>query len=355
MQFCCALAVLTVTLSCLGVATGEVLGFKTVDGKQVACMHTGMVSPLNDCTANSDSYTYVFVGSISKITPIENDEFEVQTVPEEVFSGKPHNPMTVVTSQGLCLPKFVVGDRWLFYLRKEEGKPIVLDYYGNDSLPVADAQEQIATLRRLERIGRFGILRGQVVRGEFGQGKPVLNASVTAKRHSYGTGTIAITDADGRYEFQPLPPGGYKITVAPIGSYRPDDSEVDQRPGSCWDLTLFRSPQAQIGGHVRRSDRSPVSNVDVVLIESDNSGFITTQTDRNGHFLFGSQEPGEFVLGLNFPKRPDWFNGAGGGKDVKIPPASMFYPGVAKRSGARVIRLKTDEKLNDLDFTLPTQ
>jgi hypothetical protein len=29
-------------------------------------------------------------------------------------------------SQGACLPPLVVGHRWLFFLRKESGKPIVL-------------------------------------------------------------------------------------------------------------------------------------------------------------------------------------------------------------------------------------
>jgi hypothetical protein len=79
---------------------------------------------------------------------------KVQITPEEVFHGDPPTPLTVLTSQGLCLPKLAVGDRWLFSLPKEAGKPIVLDYYGNDSRPVVNAQKQIKTLRRLKTIGR---------------------------------------------------------------------------------------------------------------------------------------------------------------------------------------------------------
>jgi hypothetical protein len=59
----------------------------------------------------------------------------------------------VRTSQGACLPKLAVGDYWLFFLRKWNGSSIVLDYYGNDSRTVADAQEKIETLRRLQNIG----------------------------------------------------------------------------------------------------------------------------------------------------------------------------------------------------------
>jgi hypothetical protein len=354
MQFRRKLAALTIFLSCLGTAAAQVMSDRTVDGKQVACMHSGLMSDLSDCGAKS-WYAYVFVGSISRIKPTQKDEFEIQIVPEEIFSGKPDNPVTVLTSQGLCLPKMAVGDRWLFYLRKETGKPIFLDYYGNDSRPAANAQSQIATLRRFQLIGDFAILRGEVVHGASFVGTPLPNARVTAHSTSDNAQFVSTTDADGRYEFQPLTPGNYKITVDPIGSYQPDDSAIELKPGTCRDLTLSRSPHAEIGGYVRHADGSPVTSVDLVLIRSDNSWYLTTQTDRNGHFKFVSQVPGEYVLGVNFPKRPDWFDGSGAGKSLKLPPASLFYPGVAKLSDARVIRLKAEEHLDNLDFTLPAQ
>jgi hypothetical protein len=334
----------------LGVGEAEILSAHKVGDKTVMCLHSGLSSDLNDCGRRSDWYSYVFVGSISAITPAKNDEMKIQIVPKEKFSGKPDNPVTVLTSQGLCFPKLAVGDRWLFYLRKENGKPIVLDFYGNDSLPVAEAQAQINTLRRLKKIGDFGILRGRVVRGESFDGKAVSNAQVVANRQSDNNRFVAITDSIGHYEFQPLPPGKYKITVRPIGSYRPDDSGVDIVAGACWDLTLGKSPHAQIGGHVKHSNDAPVSDVSLVLIRSDNTWYQTTQTDGNGYFHFDQHEPGRYVLGLNYPARPDWFNGSGGGAGIKIPPVSLFFPDAKDRSSARVIRVSDDEKLDNLDF-----
>jgi Carboxypeptidase regulatory-like domain len=345
------LAVLFLFLFSCCAARAQTIDMKKIGGKTVMCMHSGLMSNLKDCGTRADSYTYVFVGVISAITPNKNDEKEIQVAPEEVFLGAPPTPLTVVTSQGLCLPKLVMGDRWLFYLQKEKHAPVVLDYYSNDSVPVADAQEQIKTLRQLQTIGDFGILRGQVIRG-WVEGKGVPDARVTAERASDGLEFFSTTGPGGYYEFQPLPPGGYKITVDPIGSYQPDESSVDVSRGGCWDLTLDRSPHGKIGGHVRRSDGSPVPNVDVVLINSDNSWYLTTQTDRNGQFLFSSQESGRFVVGLNFPARRDWFNGSGAGADVKIPPASLFYPGVPSRSAARVIDLATDQKIDNIDFVI---
>jgi hypothetical protein len=167
------------------------------------------------------------------------------------------------------------------------------------------------------------------------------------------------TDEDlsvGTPVLQPLSPGKYGMSVWLIGSYRPDSSVVDLNPGACWDLTLDRVPHAQIGGHLRRFDGAPVPSVDVALISSDNTWYQTTQTDHNGYFHFFYQhDPGEYVLGLNFPGRPDWINGSAAGAGIKIPPVSLYYPGVANRPNACIIRLKDDEKLDNLDFTLPVQ
>jgi hypothetical protein len=97
-----------------------------------------------------------------------------------------------------------------------------------------------------------------------------------------------------------------------------------------------------------------VPNLGVVLIRSDNSWYLTTQTDRNGEFTFDSQEPGQYVLGLNYPGRADWFDGGGAGAGVKLPPATLFYPGVGDRLSALIIQLASDEKLNKLDFVVPS-
>lgn len=319
-------------------------------------MRSGLFSSLNNCGVRSDWYSYVFVGSISTINPTEKDEQELQIAPEEVFSGKPASPLTVLTSQCQCLPKLAVGDRWLFFLRSEENKPIVLDYYGNDSRPIADAEKQIDTLRRLQNIGDFGILRGRVLNGELFHGKEVPSARVIAQRESDKLQSTAITDAEGRYEFQPLPPGEYKITVDSIGSQQPDEDGANITRGSCWDVTLSRSPHAQISGHVHRSDGSPMADVPVMRIEpnGDGSSYDTTLTDARGYFTFDGLRPGEYVVAINLPGSPPWEFGACGGA-CEVPPASLYYNGVAERAHALVIKLAADEKRFDVNFTAPPQ
>jgi Carboxypeptidase regulatory-like domain len=342
--------VLALFYQCQGNAAAQVITVETVEGKTVACMHTGLTS--TDCGVRANWYNYVFVGLISKVTPLDNGEKEIQIVPEEVFWGEPTTSMKAVTSQAACMRELKSGDKWLFYLRK--GNPIVLDYYANDSVPFSHAEEEIATLRQLKEIGDFGILRGQVVRTDASGPQGVPNAQVVAIHQPKNEQFACVTGPDGRYEFERLPAGAYKVVVRPIGSYQPDDAEINLVGGTCTDLTLSRFPHARIAGNVTRSDGTPVPNLGVVLIRSDNSGYVTTQTDPSGKFMFDSQEPGRYVLGLNYPVRADWFDGAGAGARVKIPPASLFYPGVRDRSNARIIQLASDEKLDTIDFVVPS-
>jgi len=349
MRFCGALAILAVVLCCVNAAKAQIIEGRQVNGKTVMCTHTGLFSDLKDCGARSDWYATVFVGSISAITQAENDEREIQIIPEEVFHGNPASSLTVTTSQGACLPKIEVGDHWLFFLRQKKDKPIVLDYYGNDSLPVADAQKQIETLRRLKNIGNFGVVRGTVMR-KWGEGKTVPNAHVVARRESDGAQFAASSDADGRYEFAPLPPGEYKITVDPVGSYQPDDSSASVTGGTCWDVLLSRSPHGEIGGHIRHADGSTVPNVGVVIMSADNSWYLTRTADADGHFSFGSLEPGQYVVGINPPRGGAMEFGSGAGQGVTPPTASMYYGGATQRSGALVITLTADEKRDDFDF-----
>jgi Carboxypeptidase regulatory-like domain len=337
-----------------GGAAAQIIEERRVGDKTITCMHTGLSN--SDCGMRTDWYAYTFVGSISTISSIEDDEKKIQIVPEEIFHGNPPSPLTVFTSDAACLPRLAVGDRWLFFLRKEKGKPIVLDYYGNDSLPVADGKEQIETLRRLKNIGNFGIVRGYVLRNQQGQG--ISNATVVAHRMPDDLKVYAITDTNGRYEFQPLPTGKYKFTVDPIGSFRLDESQDDDgfevTRGSCWQEVLAHSPHVELGGHVRRFDGSPMPSVDILIISEDNS-WSTSKTNEQGYFNIEWLQPGAYVVGLNLPSAPAWKSRGCAGSACKAPPASLYYSGVQDRSSALAVKLVDGEKRGDIDFTVPNQ
>jgi len=345
---CAVMAVLIL----VGVADAEITEFRKVGNKTIECMHSGLMSDLNDCGFRSDWYAYIFVGSISAITPTQNDESIIQITPEEIFSGAPSTPLTVFTSQGACLPALVVGDHWLFYLRKENGKPIVLDYYGNDSRPVQEAEKEIETLRQLKANGVFGIVRGSVERGRFDDREGVPGAQVTATKKSDRSQSFAATDSDGHFQFAPLSPGTYKLTVDPIGSFRPDDDSVDVKAGSCWDVTMSKSPHGLISGHLRYPDGSPAAGVLVLIIDADGSGYNTEKSDERGHFISEDMSAGKYLVAVRSPDAPPWQISSCGGA-CEIPPGALYYPFMHDRSDALVIQLSEDEKRKNIDFTIP--
>lgn len=336
-------------------AHSQIWEIREQDGKRISCLHSGLFSDLEDCGVRADWYSYVFVGAIDSVIPAADGEFELGLAPVEVFSGSPGSRLTVRTSQGACLLPLKAGDRWLFYLRKTSDKPIVLDYYGNDSKPIEQAKQEIETLQHLQSIGHKGILRGSVESGGFSDSHPVGGAHLHARNQSSREDFTATTDSDGRYEFQPLRPGTYEIRVEPVGSFQADGSSIDLKAGQCWDMRLARSLKARISGHIRFEEGKPAADAAVILFADDNENYNIQYTDNEGYFDFDSLWEGKFVVGINPPGAPKWKYGSAGGKGIELPPVALFYHGAINRATAEVIKLNTDERRDDIDFILPSQ
>jgi hypothetical protein len=67
-----------------------------------------------------------------------------------------------------------------------------------------------------------------------------------------------------------------------------------------------------------------------------------------------SMSAGKYVVGINLPGAPDWKYGGCGGA-CEIPQASLYFPNMKNRADALLINLSTDEKRDDIDFTIPAQ
>ncbi|HYM76973.1 MAG TPA: carboxypeptidase regulatory-like domain-containing protein [Candidatus Dormibacteraeota bacterium] len=343
MKYQGAFGCLAVLLCWLNAAGAQIMVVRA-DG--TACMQSGLSSNLKNCDV-PEWYAYAFIGSISAVTPIEHGESEIQVSPEEVFHGDPGTSLTVRTSQGACLPNLAVGDRWLFFLRN--AKPFVLDYYGNDSRPVADVQEKIEMLRHLQNTGDFGILRGHVQRGSssLSEGGGVPNAHVVARRTSDNTQFVAISDADGRYEFPPVPSGKYKVNLDQIVPLAAGGGELKVGRGACWDLTLEvpKESDGSISGHIGTPDGKPfVVHRWVDIASVDEERWTTAEVDKDGYYEARGIEPGRYVVGIGIRRS--------GFAPLPIP---VYYPGVRSEKNATIIELGRAQKRTHIDFALPVE
>jgi len=322
---------------------------KEVGGKTISCMSTGLMSSDRDCGLQADRFQLVFVGTITRIAGPTDDEMEVQITPDEVFHGNPGALVSAKTSQGLCFDELVVGKRWLFFLHTESGKPILLDYYSSQSIPVEHAEQTIETLRRLQTIGDYSILRGNVVRNGKSGIEELPNARIVAQRVSGRQEFSAISDAKGLYDFSQLPSGDYELRAESAGTVLGKE-RVSLAPGSCHEVSLTKYPKAQLEGHIRYPDGSPAKGMNVLLVNDEDKSWTSSETDAHGRFEFEFLRSGTYVIGFDLTGTAPWKNTSSSGGDQS---AEFYYPGVMNRSQATPIALGEDEQRHDIEVLIP--
>jgi len=162
--------------------------------------------------------------------------------------------------------------------------------------------------------------------------------------------TTVLTDADGNYLFENLPPGDYFISLSPDGlpegtlppiysggassdELRANSGTLDQgsqvlnlnmalnRPGSLSGSAWLD----QDGDGVRSADEGPLSNVTVELYDATGEKVGEMVTDENGAYTFDNLLPGEYRVvcpatkGYNLSPN---LQGEDGSRDSDIDPAT---------------------------------
>ena len=145
----------TTLLSGVSPVSGQIIEDREYHGKRIMCVLSGLRGWGSTCGID-DNYAYIFLGSVNSATEISDTEKRLRLVPHEMFLGNAASQLTVTTNQGACLPEIAPGDEWLFYLQREEKTHALVLAYGGPSKPIVDAQQDIATLRRLSAMVDLG-------------------------------------------------------------------------------------------------------------------------------------------------------------------------------------------------------
>jgi len=255
-------------------------------------------------------------------------------IPDEVFLGDPASEVTASTNQACLRTEIQAGQKWLFYLfRDKKSNELVLGYEGR-SKPIAEAQQDIATLRHLAKVTDSGILTGHV-------GRP--GHKVVARRVSDGMEFSAAANDSGNYEFE-LQPGGYYLSANTKQGLWAPETETFVRKQGCTHVDLWLHTDGRIAGTVTAADGKAARYVQVAIVPVSPAGqSFTVVADGQGHFEVGGRKPGQYLVGVGILAPVD-------SAEWK---SRVYYPGVETQQQARAIELGEGEWRADIDFRLP--
>lgn len=330
-------------------------------GKWVYCTHSGLRGAAKSC--GTEGYARVFTGTVTSSVEVGDTDKLLHILPDEVFAGD-STEATAIANQACLQTEINAGDRWLFYLaRGSKGDQLVLGY-DSPSKPIADAGDDLSTLRVLERTTNTGIITGRVVLlGESGDVKatPLANRKVIAKNVSTGEEYSASTSQGGHFTFE-LPVGMYDITPAseyglvevevPLGMMK---GSIPAERQQCWEhdfavklaSSVVLANNGTISGHLGSPDGKPFTvHPWIQIVSVDSERFTSTYVDANGNFEAKDVKPGRYVVGLGIRRGTGYFS------DVPVP---VYYPGVGTKEQAIIIDLHPGEKRTNVDFQLPIE
>jgi hypothetical protein len=330
--------------------SAEIREIRVYHGKKVQCIHGGFSMIGRGRVCGTEGYARVFSGTVKSAIEISDTDKKLTLIPDEVFSGDRDSEVTATVDQA-CMPQgqpeIQAGQKWLFYLG--EGGDLPFD---SPSKPLAEAQDDIATLRHLARLtGHEAIITGSVER--IGETEDKLNPVPVANRKVVAKGVlgeyVASTNSHGHFEFE-LPPDSYEVIVDTEHGLREAESMMPRGStyianGACLniDFTLLRD--GKLAGRVTTRDGKPARFVKVAIIPvSPVHPQFTVDTDEDGHFEVGGRQAGQYIIGVGLLAP---FNSAEWRSRV-------YYPGAPTRQQAKIIELGDGEWRTDLNFKLPS-
>jgi hypothetical protein len=327
--------------------SAQMVELRDYHGKQISCVKSGLQSFEMPCGIET-WYEDIFVGSVLSVRETEGSERTLEITPEEVFYGNPSNALTVTTNQGDCFGDITPGDRWLFYLQRDDETKQLVFAYESPSGSVADREKTILLLRRLTTMTNSGVIRGYVARpvrradlGEKWTYPP--DHKVVAKQVPDGKEYVALTDPEGDYEFEPLPAGSYDLSANTTQGLWAEEGRVDVEPHGCSSVGFELHADGSISGRVTTASGQPAKYAFVEVAPLDGPRWAFAAADEQGYFEVKGLEAGRYFVGIEIQDN----------KGDLRPRAKAYYPGVRDKDLAVVITVGPAEKRTHIDFRVP--
>lgn len=256
-----------------------------------------------------------------------------------------------------CEYKFNQGERYIVYaqFRKTNDGTLWVGY--NRTRPLAQASEDLSFIRDLKEAQAVGRVFGKAKRYEQDLKKggnssliaPVENARIVLE--GAGQKRETFTDAEGHYSVGGLRPGQYEVkAIFPdhLASYPAQKARVVER--GCAEINFTTQTDGRISGIVFDAQGQPLPKIRLDLARADqeqsdpNPQVLWAFADENGHYEFRSVPAGRYHLGIRLNAN----------RDADFPFPRAYYPGVSRPSEAKVFRLEEGQRIEKVDFVMPS-
>lgn len=143
--------------------SAQILEPRQYHGHDVVCVHSG-IAQTHGTDCGTQAYVLVFTGTVKSALDIGEADKLLQLIPDEFFVGDRASEVFAVTNQACLRREIQTGEKWLFYLHRNKTTEGLVLGYDSPSKPVAEAQADLARLRRLQKLGDSGLLIGTLTR-----------------------------------------------------------------------------------------------------------------------------------------------------------------------------------------------
>lgn len=182
-----------------------------------------------------------------------------------------------------------------------------------------------------------------------------------------GAGGLAVlTDDEGKFRFDSVPPGDYRVVSSRTGfiaARRSGAATISVSPGGrVSNVTHALLPQAVLAGRVVDEDGEPVQGAQIQVLNRRTQrgvlnwvGMRGNATNDLGEFRIAGVQPGKVILQVTPPGMRRGAPPVSGQAQTEGPTrgyVTMFYPGVLDPSQALTLDVKPGMELANLDIRL---
>src|SRR5882757_1953213 len=160
--------------------------------------------------------------------------------------------------------------------------------------------------------GATATVTGMVVREPGSQPLKKVLLHLTGEDQAQGGNYTADTDSDGRFHFEKVQPGRYRLLLEKTGFHQvnfhgraTEGSIVTVQPGQEMNDLLFQmQPSAVVTGRVVDEDGDPLANFGVSLLrkrpgkDREPEGVRNDRTNDLGEYRFGGLFPGQYFVAV---------------------------------------------------------